>query len=149
MKTLILFGLFFLTGPIFGQFSEEAASNATRQVNALMSDYTDTLITPTIHSDGVIVVSMKALQSEKIAKLWTFIAASAVGKYFNDHPDLSMKEIWFSDVTDLKAKPMRYAVLQVNVAKRVQAQVYAGTMELEDAQTKLWSSLVRKTKALN
>lgn len=60
---------------------------------------------------------MKALQSEKVAKLWTFIAAAGLGKYFIDHPKQTVREMWFSDVADMKARPARYAVLQLSVAK--------------------------------
>ncbi|MCX6950870.1 MAG: hypothetical protein NTV51_01590 [Verrucomicrobia bacterium] len=146
MKRLLFVSGLLLCTSALGQLSQAAASAATQQINAIMKDYTDTLVTPASGSDGVVVVSLKVLQSEKVAKLWTFIAATAVGKYFNDHPKFSVKEVWFSDAADLKARPARYAVLQLELAKRVQAQVYAGTMTLEEGQTKVWSSLVRKTK---
>jgi len=146
-KTVVALSVLRLCSPALGQLSQDAASNITRQVDAVMADYTDTLVTPTIHTDGVIVVSMKSLQSEKVTKLWTFIAAAALGKYFNDHPNLGMKEIWFSDITNLKSKPIQYFVLPMDVAMRVQVQVHDGKMDLNEGQAKVWSSLVRKTRS--
>ena len=136
------------SGSVFAQISERAASTVAGQINAIMSDYTDTLVIPTNRTDGVIVISQKALQAEKVTKIWTFIAASAIGKYFNDHPELSVKEIWFADITDMKARPVRYSVLQLSVAKYVQSKVYAGAMDIEDGQAKVWDSLVRQTKEI-
>ena len=149
MKCVLYIGaLIFSSGSALGQISEQAASTIARQINAVMSDYTDTLVIPTDKTDGVIVLSQKALATEKVAKLWTFIAAAAVGKYFNDHHDLSVKEIWFADVTDMKARPVRYSVLNLSIARSVQAQVYAGDIDIEAGEAKVWSSLVRHTKEI-
>lgn len=133
---------------VSGQLSEKAASTIIDQVNTLTSDYTETIVAPTDGKEGVIVVSMKALQTDKVRKLWTFIAATMIGKYYNDNPKLSVKEIWFSDIQDMKASPVRYSVLDVSTARTVQSKIYAGEMELEDGINKVWTSLVQKTKEL-
>lgn len=127
------------------QLPTDDAAKISQQINAITSDYTDTLVTPTDGKEGVIVVSMKVLASEKVAKLWHFVAACAVGKYYNDNGNASVEEIWFADPTDLAAKPPRYAVLKLPVAKAVQSQLYNGTMDVEVGQSKIWSSLERKS----
>jgi hypothetical protein len=137
MNTIVIVCVLLFSGSAFGQLSQQVASPVTQQINALMSDYTDTLVTPTNGTDGVIVSSMKSLQSEKVAKLWTFIAASAIGKCFNDHREVTVREIWFADITGMKARPARYSVLPPSDAKYVQAQVYVGAMSIEDGQAKV------------
>ena len=107
----------------------------------------DGLVTPTNGKEGVIVVSMKVLASEKVSKLWHFVAACAVGKYYNDNAGAVVEEIWFADPTDLAAKPPRYAVLKLLVAKAVQSQLYNGSMDVEAGQAKIWNSLERKSIA--
>ncbi len=149
MKVIAYLSALLLTcNSVSGQLSEKAASTIIEQVNTLTSDYTETLVTPTDGKDGVIVLSMKALQTDKVRKLWTFIAAAAIGKYFNDNPKLSVKEIWFSDIQDMKASPARYSVLDVSIARTVQSKIHAGEMEPEDGMNKVWTSLVQKTKEL-
>jgi hypothetical protein len=149
MKTLgIAFAILVSSSTLYGQMSEKAASTIIKQVNALTSDYTETLITPTEGKDAVIVVSMKALQTEKIRKLWTLMAAAAIGKYYNDNPELTVKEIWISDIKDMKERPARYAILEVATAKSVQGKIHSGEMELQDGMDKIWTSLVHKTKEI-
>lgn len=140
---LLILGLAFAADS-HAQLSTEAAAKIGQQINAITSDYTDTLVTPTNGKEGVIVVSMKVLASEKVAKLWHFVAACAVGKYFNDNASASVEEIWFADPTDLADKPPRYAVLKLPVAKAVQSQLYSGSMDVEAGQAKIWGSLERK-----
>jgi hypothetical protein len=106
------------------------------------------MVTPTLRTDGVIIISMKALQSEKVRKLWTLIAASAVGKYLNDNPKLALTEILFADVTDMKARPVRYLALPTGVAKSVQSRVYNGDLTLDDAQEIIQEKLVRRTQEI-
>ena len=126
--------------------SESAASAITKQINTLTSDYTETLVTPTNGKKAVIVVSMKALQTDRVKKLWIFIASSTIGKYMNDHPELSIKEIWFSDVLEMKGRPASYSVLDISVSKLVQKKIHGGEMKIQEGIEKVWTSLVLKTK---
>ena len=149
MKTTTFIATFIIScGTVLGQLNENAASTIIKQINTITSDYTETLVIPTNRKDGVIVLSMKGLQTEKVRKFWIFIASSAIGKYMNDHPELSINEILFTDILDMKARPARYSVLDISVAKLVQKKIHAGEMELEDGMEKVWTSLVKKTKEI-
>ena len=146
---LLIISSLFLVGPVFGQVSTSAASTMSRQIDAILSAYTDTLVTPTNGTDAVIIVSMKALQSDKVANLWFLISACTAGKYFNDHPSLSLNEIWFSDINGMRARPARYSVLPVRVAKSVQSRMVDGTLDLDEATTIIRNALVSKTQAIS
>jgi uncharacterized membrane protein len=149
MKTIAcIAALVVSSSSAFSQMSENAASKIIKQINTLTSDYTETLVTPTNGKEAVLVVSMKALQTEKTRKFWTFVVAAAIGKYFNDNPDLSVKEIRLSDIQEMKERPVKYAVLEVSIAKEVQSKIHAGEMEFQDGMDKIWRSLVRKTQEI-
>lgn len=90
IKDPLVFLVLALATHSHAQLSAEAAGKISQQINAITSDYTDTLLTPTDSKEGVIVVSMKVLASEKVAKLWHFVAACAVGKYYNDNAGASV-----------------------------------------------------------
>lgn len=144
---LICFVIFGVSSAI-GQVSISAAEKMTRQINAIMSDYTDTMVTPTNKPDAVIIVSMKALQTEKVARMWWLISAAAVGKHLNDNPSLSLNEIWFSDINDMKARPARVSVLPASVAKTVQSKMYNDAMEPKEAMDLIQKSLVKRTQKI-
>ena len=129
----------------FGQQSVplDAANSISVAVNVLMKDHTDTSVFPA--NDGILIYSQKKLQTEQVKKLWVFIAAGAAGKYFNDHPTSTNYVLYFSDVGDMKARPIRAQSLSLSVAKRVQSKLYNNQMSLKDGIDEIWNSLESKT----
>lgn len=129
----------------FGQQSVplDAANYVSVAINVLMKDHTDTAVIPA--NDGILIFSKKKLQTEEVKKLWVFLAASAAGKYFNDHPTSTNYVLYFSDVGDMKARPIRTQALSLSVAKRVQSKLYNNQMSLKDGIDEIWNSLESKT----
>ena len=129
----------------FGQQSVplDAADWIGAKINVLMKDYTDTAVLPA--NDGIIIFSKKKLQSEEVKKLWVFIAAGAAGKYFNDHPCSTNYVLYFSDVGDMKARPIRTLALNLSVAKSVQSRIYNEKLGLKEGISEIWNSLEPKT----
>ena len=129
------------------QISTSASNTITQQINALVSDYTDTTVIPTDGSDAVLVVSTKILSTKQIMDLWIFVSASAVGKHLNDTPSLRMNEIWFSDVAGMKSKPSTYYSLPTAIAKSVQSKIERGEITLQDGMRIVSQSISKKSIA--
>jgi hypothetical protein len=138
------------------ELSKEDADKISQQINALMSDYTDTFVAASEGGNNafgapagkaVVVVSLKVLDSIKVAKLWHFAAACTIAKHYNDTADAPVEEVWFTDPVDLAASPPRFAVLKFSVAKAVQSKLDNGSAEMEEEQAQVWDSLERKSIA--
>ena len=151
------------------QLSTEAAGTLTKQINEMNtlmmqsrpSDYVDTLVLPTNDKDAVLVCSigasqgnlqnvdeadrLKVLASVKVSKQWYLTAACAVVQYYKENAGVSVKEITFADVNDLKQKPIRYAVLPLEVAKHVQAEMVNERMSSDTGMSKIFNALEVKS----
>jgi hypothetical protein len=148
MKQLIVAAILILP---FGyslqaQITTPASNTISKQINAMVSDHTDTIVVPTDGSDAVIVASTNILSNKQVLDLWMFVSGCAIGKHLNDNPELRMKEIWFADVSGMNSKPMTYYSLPSDIAKSVQARIHRGEIELKDGMGTISQSISKNTK---
>lgn len=122
--------------------SVEAAESMAHKLNVLTGEFTDSIVLPTDFPDAVIVASLKILPTLEIAKRWHMVAACVVGQYFNENPNLSVKEIWFSDRSAMSESPPRYRVLPLSVATTLQAQFNANQVgNIAEGESRIWNKL--------
>jgi hypothetical protein len=127
--------------------AEGFCSEVEHNVNVL-ADFTTTKCLPgSAAKKGVVdllVISEQPIFAVANAKkLWLIVVVGAIGRIASDNPDIPLGEICVSDTNLLKKR--KYFVFSASEAKRLQHQIYIGSLTIDGAYAQLSPKLREKT----